>query len=163
MAWGKIPLPAAVVHESGEFSVAKVAVNSVVEAKNPQENILIMPDDVISVPRAAVVYVVGTVRKSGGFVLGEKNGISALQAVALAEGLDKAAAPQRAKIFRSPDANGQRTEIPVDLSKVLSGKGQDIPLHAEDILFVPSSTVKKVSARAIETAVQLTTGILIWR
>jgi polysaccharide export outer membrane protein len=164
MAYGKLPLANAVVHPAGGFSVGEVAVSSVMHAKNPLENIAIMPEDVISVPRAAVVYVVGTVRKSGGFVLGEKTDVSALQAIALAEGLDRGAAANRARIFRkSADGSGSRIEIPVDLSKVLSGKGSDVPLYADDILFVPSSTAKKVSYRALETAVQLSTGVLIWR
>jgi polysaccharide export outer membrane protein len=164
MTWGKLPLPNAVVNEAEGFSVAEVAVSSVMEARNPQENIPIMPHDVISVPRAAVVYVVGNVRKSGGFVLGEKNDISTLQAVALAEGLERGAAASQARIFRTIDSeSGKRIEIPVNLSKVLSGEGPDVPLYADDILFVPTSTAKKVGYRALETAVQLTTGILIWR
>ena len=163
MAWGKLPLANAAVNESEGFSVAEVAVTSVMEARKPQENIPIMPNDVISVPRAAIVYVVGTVRKSGGFVLGEKNEISALQAVALAEGLDRAAAPSRARIFRSQEGSRERLEIPVDLQKVLAGKGTDVALYANDILFVPSSSTKKVGYRALETALQLGTGILIWR
>jgi polysaccharide export outer membrane protein len=163
MSWGKVPLPTAVVDQSQTFSVAEVSVKSVMEGSNPQENILIMPNDVISVPRAEVVYVVGTVKKAGGFVLGEKKGISTLQAVALAEGLDRGAAPQSARIFRTVGESAERQEIRVDLSKVLAGKGTDVPLYADDILFVPGSTVKKAGYRALETAIQLTTGILIWR
>ena len=163
MAWGPIPLPTAVVNEAAGYSVAEVAVNSVMEARNPQENIQVMPNDVISVPRAALVYVVGNVRKSGGFVLGEKDGISTLQAVALAEGLDRGAAPQNAKIFRTHHDNGQRIEIPVDLKKILSGKGQDLPMFANDILFVPNNASKAAAYRALEAAVQLGTGVVIYR
>jgi polysaccharide export outer membrane protein len=161
---GKLPLENAVVDETQQFSVGEVSISSVMQARNPHENIIIMPNDVISVPRASLVYVVGEVRKSGGFVLGEKTGVSALQAVALAEGLERGAAPSRAKIFRNADSSGsKRIEIPVNLSKVLSGQGGDVPLYADDILFVPSSTPKKAGYRALETALQITTGIVIWR
>jgi polysaccharide export outer membrane protein len=161
--WGAIPLPTAVASQGEGYSVAEIAVNSIMEARNPAENIQIMPNDVISVPRAALVYVVGNVRKSGGFVLGEKNGISALQALALAEGLDRGAAPKNAKIFRTPVENGERIEIAVDLKKLLSGKGKDIPMYANDVLFVPNSASKAAAYRALESALQLGTGVIIYR
>ena len=51
----------------------------------------------------------------------------------------------------------------MDLKQILSGKSGDTVMQANDILFVPSSTGKKVSTKAIETAVQAITGIAIWR
>ena len=78
-------------------------------------------------------------RRAGGFPLGEKNDISTLQALALAEGLDKDAIPQRAKIFRVSGQGGQRIEIPVNLKTLLAGRGPDIPMQPDDILFVPNS------------------------
>jgi polysaccharide export outer membrane protein len=163
MVWGKIPLANAVVQDSEEFSIAEVSVSSVMEARNPKENIQIMPNDVISVPRAALIYVVGRVKKSGGFVLGEKTGISTLQAIALAEGLDRGAAPTRAMVFRSVEGSDERLEVPVNLKKVLSGENNDVRLCANDILFVPTSTTKMVSYRALEAAIQIGTGVVIWR
>jgi hypothetical protein len=43
------------------------------EAKSPQENIQIMTNDVISVPIAQLVYVVGSVQHAGGFPVWSKN------------------------------------------------------------------------------------------
>ena len=70
------------------------------EARNSKENIQVLPDDVISVPKAELVYVIGAVHRSGGFVLSEKEKISVLQALSLAEGLDRLAAPKDARIMR---------------------------------------------------------------
>jgi polysaccharide export outer membrane protein len=54
-------------------------------------------------------------------------------------------------------------EIPVDLKKILEGKAPDMQLYANDVLFVPNSTAKTVSRRAIEAAIGVGSGIAIYR
>lgn len=163
LEWGRIPLPTAQDDPTGQFSVATLKVKDIMEARNPEENILIRPNDVISVPRAELVYVVGSVRKSGGFVLGENETISTLQALALADGHDRTASLKHAKIMRAVAGSDQREEIPVDLSKLMAGKGRDVPLKADDILFVPNSLAKSTALRSVEAAIQMATGVVIWR
>jgi len=85
LEWGCIPLPAAQLDASGKFSVAEVNLRKIMDAKSPEENIQIFPHDVISVPKAEMVYVIGEVHRSGGFVLGEHKSISVLQALSLAD------------------------------------------------------------------------------
>ncbi len=161
--WGEIPLPTARSDSTGRFSVAEVRVRSVMEATNPQENVRIFPNDVISVPKADIVYVVGAVRKAGGFTLNERETLSVLQALSLAEGLDRMAAAKGAQILRVlPDA-GSRVKIPVNLKDVLAGRSNDVPLRPGDVLFVPYSATKSAVARTAETALQITTGIMIYR
>ncbi|MDP3000781.1 MAG: polysaccharide biosynthesis/export family protein [Bryobacterales bacterium] len=160
--WGPIPLPTAQADSTGEFFVAEVSVKSVLEAKNPQENIIIQPHDVISVPRGQLIYVIGAVRRAGGFVMGERESISVLQALSLAEGLDKISSAKNAKVLR-PQPGRARLEIAVDLTKVLAGKAEDVHLRADDILFVPTSATKSATMRGIEAAIQVATGVVIWR
>ncbi len=95
--WGPIPLPTAAPDSTGHFSVASVSVKSIMAASNPAENILIKPNDVISVPRADIIYVIGAVKKAGGFALNDNGTRSALQILSLAEGLDRTAAGDRAR------------------------------------------------------------------
>ena len=163
LEWGRIPLPGATDDPTGHYSVASINIKSIMNATNPAENIIIKPEDVISVPKADLVYVIGTVHKSGGFVLGEHETISALQALALAEGLDRAAAPEKAKILRASQTSANRTEIPVDIKKILAGTSEDIALKADDILFIPASAAKNVALRSIEAAIQIGTGVVIYR
>ena len=152
--WGPIPLPGAQNDSTGQFSVGSVQVKSVMNASNPAENIVIKPNDVISVPKADTIYVIGAVKKPGAYVLGEHRTLSALQVLALAEGADRAASTKDAKIMRvRPDSN-ERTEIPVDLKTVLSGKTPDVLLIADDILFVPTSKAKAAGFRALEALAQ---------
>jgi len=94
-------------------------------------------------------------------VLNERSTLSVLQALSLAEGLQSTAAPAAARILRGSGEN--RAEIPVDVKKILTGKTADVPLRADDILFVPASVPKKAAIRTIEAAIQVGTGYAIWR
>jgi polysaccharide export outer membrane protein len=161
--WGCIPLPNAKLDASGKYSVAELNLKKIMEAKNPEENIEIFPHDVISVPKAEMVYVTGEVKRSGGFVLGEKQTISVLQALSLAEGLNTGADTRHAKILRLKSDADQRVEMPVDVKSVLAGKKPDVPMQGDDILFIPGSTGKKVALRTLEAAIQAGTGAAIWR
>jgi polysaccharide export outer membrane protein len=163
LEWGCIPLPNAHPDATGRFSVAELNLKKIMEAKNPEENIQILPHDVISVPKAEMIYVIGEVRRSGGFVLGEHQSMSVLQALSLAEGLNSTADTRHAKILRLERNADQRVEMAVDVKGILSGKGRDVPLQGDDILFVPGSTGKKAALRALEAAVQTGTGLAIWR
>ena len=161
--WGALPLPGAKDDASGKYSVAEVNVKEVMNAEKPEENVAIKPNDVISVPKGEIIYVVGSVKKSGGFVLGERDRVTALQALALAEGLDQFSAPSRAKIVRPIKGSDQKQEIPLDLKKVLEGKAQDVALLADDVLFIPGSTGKKAVAKTIDALIGVGSGLAIYR
>jgi polysaccharide export outer membrane protein len=163
LEWGCIPLPHAAPDASGRFSVADVNLKDIMEAKNPQENIPILPHDVISVPKAGMVYVIGDVKRSGGFVLGQHESMSVLQALSLAEGLNGTADTRHARILRLNANADQRVEIAVNVKNIFNGKSGDVPLLGDDILFIPGSIGKKTTLRAIEAAIQTGSGLAIWR
>jgi polysaccharide export outer membrane protein len=160
--WGEIPISGAHKDSTGQYYVATVSVENMMKAARPELNVAIRPNDVISVPRGEMVYVVGEVGKSGGFVLHDHESMTVLQALSLAEGLGKAAAPQHARILRSNNGD-ERSEIEVPLQKVLEGKAEDVKLYPDDILFVPTSVPKKAAIRGIEAVIEAGTGIAIWR
>jgi polysaccharide export outer membrane protein len=161
--WGTIPLPNVVPDASGMFTVAEVNLKDIMDAKNPVENIFIMPNDVITVPRGEVIYVIGDVKKAGGFVLSDKAHISVLQALSMASGLERSAARSKAKILRVTPGSTKRVEVAVDLKSIMEGKGQDLSMEADDILFVPGSKSRNVGIRALEAALQMGTGIMVYR
>jgi len=161
--YGPIPLESAKPDESGAYGIADVDLSSLLEARNPRENIEVKPYDVITVPRGALVYVMGQVKRPGGFVLRQQESVSALQALALAEGLDRTASPQNSRILRNVPGAPQRSEIYVDLRKILSGKSPDIALLPNDVLLIPNSVPKSAMIRGLESALQIGTGIAIYR
>ena len=156
LSQGVLPLPDAKQDSSGEFTFADVNLQQ-------QSNLAIKPFDVITVPRAKMIYVIGEVHKPGGFVLREAEHMSVLQALALAEGMSHTAGGKGARVMRPEATDGARQEIPVNLNDILSGKAKDQTLLAGDILFVPNSASKSAAMRTIEAAIQMATGLVIWR
>jgi polysaccharide biosynthesis/export protein len=159
---GRLPLPGVTADKSGEFEIGQLNVRNVMEAKNPDENIEVLPNDVITVPKAELVYIVGAVHRAGGFPLAEKEQISVLQAVSLAEGLDRVAGAKNARILRETAPGAARTELRVNVQQILDGRAKDVSLQANDILFIPVSVVKSASIRAMEAAIQAGTGIAVF-
>jgi polysaccharide biosynthesis/export protein len=161
LQWGRIPLANAADDPTGQFNVAEVPLRDLLQAKNPAYNILIMPNDVITVPQAEIVYVIGEVGKSGAIVLGGKEKITVLQAISLAGGPTKTAKPKDAKILRLEPGSAKREEVPVDLKALLAGKLEDVTMQPEDILFVPNHISKNIAVRAAEAVLQVGSGIAI--
>jgi polysaccharide biosynthesis/export protein len=159
---GLIPLPTATPDPTGDFSVAEVNIREIIDATNPKNNILIRPNDVITVPQAGVVYVIGAVNHSGGFTVSDHQNLSVLEVLSLASGLANTAAAKNAKVLRPVVGSTDRTEIPVNLKKILKGEASDVPLLANDILFVPTSGAKAASLRALQAALQIGTGVAIY-
>lgn len=126
-----------------------------------QSNVDVYPGDTIVVSKAGIVYVVGDVGRPSGFVMENNESLTVLQAIALAQGLGKTAAVNSAKIIRK--TSDGRTEIPVALKKILEAKAgyPDIPMQAEDILFVPTSAGKSAARRTMEAIIQISTGVAI--
>ena len=161
--WGTIPLPGATTDKAGAFSVAEVPLKGLMEAADPSQNIAIMPDDVLTVPVAEMIYVIGDVKKSGGFVLGDRRQISVLQALALSEGLGPTAHADEARILRVNSGAESRTELPVNLKKILAGQASDVQMQSNDILFVPVDGAKRLGVRALEAMLQIGTGLAVYR
>ncbi len=118
---------------------------------NPASNISVSPGDTILVHKADVVYVVGEVGRPSGFLIDSDN-LTVLKLIALAGGTTRTAKMNGVKIIRK-GPNGM-TETPVQLKKMLQAKVADIPMKADDILFVPSSTSKVIMSRSVDVAVQ---------
>jgi polysaccharide export outer membrane protein len=162
--WGMLPLSGATYGTGGTVSRATLSLDDLIAAKSPENNILLKPGDVVTIPKGSVIYVVGDVHKAGGFPLRSSGSLSVIEALSLAEGLTPNAKSAKARILRPSPTKGQkREEIPVDISQVLAGKTTDPQLYADDILFVPDSSVKSGARRAAEAVLQVTTGILIYR
>jgi polysaccharide export outer membrane protein len=114
------------------------------------------------VPKADVVYAVGSVTKPGGFPLNQHESLSALQVVSLAQGAKNTAALDKAQILRRVPGSTSRTEIAVNLKQLMAGKGTDIQLQPDDILFVPNSAAKTAGYKTIDSIVAAATGFAVF-
>jgi len=161
---GALALPGTHIDPVSGKSTAEVTVADLVELRKPGANIPIQPRDQVFVSTARILYVIGNVRKPGGFTLSGKRPVSALEALSLAEGLSPNAAPGSARILRLQGNDTlTRREIPINLKRVLQGKSEDMQLFPEDILFIPDNSSRKLIGRVAETALATISGIAIWR
>ena len=84
------------------------------------------------------VTVEGAVKKPG--VVPIAGGMSLLQAIAQAQGLEQTA-ESTAVVFRT--VNGKRSAAKYDIEDIRQGKADDPPLQAGDVVIVPASDMKE--------------------
>jgi polysaccharide export outer membrane protein len=137
-----------------------INLSDILESGDSRFNIPLIGGDVVSVPRAGIIYVVGAVTHPGGFLLqNDLDRMTMLKMLSLAGGTTSTAKTKNAIILRKNLDTGKRDQVPVDLSKVMKLKTEDVQMQANDILFVPDSNGLKALHRAGDVAVTLTTGI----
>jgi polysaccharide export outer membrane protein len=156
---GPIPVEGAMPDPTGQFSMAEIGLKSLLDATSPENNIIIRPHDVIAVPRAAMVFVIGEVPKPGSLPLSGGNSVSVMEAVSASGGVLRNASPGNARILRRVEGGQKRTQVPVNLKEIMKGASNDVRLEAGDILIVPGSAGKRAATRVLEAAIQA--GIII--
>jgi len=133
------------------------------EAGNTSNNILLEAGDVVTVPHAGIVYVMGAVNRPGGFVLtNDREQMSTLKILALAGGYTNIAKTDHAVIIRK-DAQGKQHEVPLDLKKIQNSQAEDLTLLPSDILYVPQSGAKQAIIRTVELAIALGSAVALYR
>ena len=104
-------------------------------------NPYVQSGDIITVPEAQQVFVVGNVFKPSSISLKEKVTVS--QAIAIAGGTMSDAKRNRVRILRQVGGGNTKTELIVDLEAISKLKADDIELLANDIVEVPTSSGKR--------------------
>jgi len=123
-------------------------------------NVDIRPGDTVVVSHAGIVYVLGDVGKPGGFLIENGDRLTVLQAIALAQGTNRTASLNRAKLIRKTDSG--REELPVPLKKILAENAPDQMLADGDILFVPTSGPKN-ALRDMESILPSAASAAVYR
>ncbi|HVB58251.1 MAG TPA: polysaccharide biosynthesis/export family protein [Candidatus Acidoferrales bacterium] len=155
----------ATINAGPEQQVITIRLQDLLETGNAIYNIPVYGGDVVSVPKAGVVYVMGAgIAQQGGYVV-ENHGeqITVLRAVALAHGLTGYAKANSAVIIRTNPVTGKKERIPVQIKKIEKHNAEDVPLEANDILYIPDSAGKKVLAQGTEAAIGVGSGVAIYR
>jgi polysaccharide biosynthesis/export protein len=118
----------------------------------------ILPGDTIFVHKADVVYIVGDVNRPSGLMMDSGN-LTVLQAIALTGGTTRTAKLNGVKIIRKGSSGMTETTVP--LKKILQAKAPDVPLEANDILFVPSSAAKAAADKSMGVIVQTASALTL--
>jgi polysaccharide export outer membrane protein len=128
--------------------IQRVSVKALIDAADPDANILLTGGEEIRVPEAGKVFVVGNVKRPGAFAVQDGAETSVLRMLAVAEGLAPFAGKQ-AFIYRR-EGNGSKNEIPIELSKIMDRKAPDTPLLPNDVLYVPDNRGKRLRMATLE-------------
>jgi protein involved in polysaccharide export with SLBB domain len=140
-----------------------INLNELLEKGDTQNNITLQAGDVVTVPHAGIVYVLGAVNHPGGFVVSnDRTQLTALKILALAGGTTNIAKTRNAVIIRK-DGQGKETQQEVDLKAILDRQNEDMQLRASDILYVPDDRKKEVLLRALELGIALGSAVAIFR
>jgi polysaccharide export outer membrane protein len=149
-----------ITHADSPSEPETAKLNNSPEGKPSGNDVPVYPGDIVLVSKAGIVYVVGAVHLPSGIVM-DKPQITVLQALAMAQGVAPNAALNSTTLIRRTD-DGPK-QIPVPLKKILAASSPDFALQADDILFVPTSAAKVIGKRTLETALQVATGVAIYR
>jgi polysaccharide export outer membrane protein len=129
-----VPDPAAIGEALGAFKL-----DETLKGK-PGSNPFIEPGDIISVPEADQVFVIGHVTAPRTIALKDKS-ITVSKAIAMAGGASRDGDTNKVKIIREW-GDGAKREIYVDLRAVEKHKAEDIALVPNDIVQVGTSVGK---------------------
>jgi len=144
-------------------NIISINLNELLEKGDMQNNIPLQPGDVVTVPHAGIVYVLGAVSRPGGFVLAnDRAQMTTLKILALAGGQSRFAKLDHAVIIRK-DNQGKQTETEVDLKKIIDFKAEDVQMRASDILYIPDNKTKAAAYQVIMAAISIGTAIAIYR
>jgi polysaccharide export outer membrane protein len=114
-----------------------IDLDAIAEGLNPEANMILMPGDVVSVPKAGMFYVEGIVKNPGAYPLLDETTVS--EAVATAGGADRTLAnPSRTLLYRKRE-DGKREAIAINLASLESGGTQDFYVQENDVIVVPIS------------------------
>lgn len=142
-----------VVHAEGALSCNGAAMTSITDANaftaykleetlhgTPEANPYVRPGDIVQIPQADQVFVIGNVLKPTAIPL--KEPITVSKAIALAGGTRPATKKDKIRIIRQLPGNMQKQEIIVDLKAIEKNRAQDVALLPNDVVDVPESGTK---------------------
>ncbi|HYM11508.1 MAG TPA: polysaccharide biosynthesis/export family protein, partial [Bryobacterales bacterium] len=138
--------------------VRRIPVKGLIDAADPELNILLHGGEEIRVPEMGKIFVLGNVKKPGCFPVQGASETTVLEMLAVAEGVLPFASKE-AYIYRR-EASGAKNEIPIELRKMLDRKSPDVPLVANDILYIPDNRTRRASMTALERIASFGAGTL---
>jgi polysaccharide biosynthesis/export protein len=122
-------------------------------------NVMIDPGDVILIPKAGIVYVLGDVGRPGGYAMENDSRMTVLEAIAMAAGVNRTASEKQARVIHN--VNGQYDEEDLPLREIERGEAPDELLQANDVIYIPFSFAKNV-VMGTSSIVAATTSSLIY-
>jgi polysaccharide export outer membrane protein len=123
---------------TGRRNSTSIPIKDLLSGEDRNLNIALHGGEEVRVPEAAKLFVSGNVKLPGLYRINDVEGSSVLRALALSQGILPDSTKQ-AYVYRMVAGSNQRQEIAIPLRDILQRKAADVPLEANDILYVPAS------------------------
>ena len=133
---------------SMHITVQSIPVRGLIDQADPRLNVKLKGDEEVRVPEAGHIFVAGNVKRPGTFVMQNNSDTTVVKALALSEGLEPYSA-KLAYIYREAAPGAPRQEISVPLAQIMARKAPDVPMQADDILYVPDNNGKRMTAKVL--------------
>lgn len=127
-------------HRSGGEERVTVNLKADEASAELDQNAVVYPGDLVIVPRAGLVYVLGEVGRPGGLVMQDSGRMTLLQALAQSGGASYTASMNGAYLLHKTETGYVTTRIKV--GDMVQGKLADMQMARNDILYIPPSRVK---------------------
>jgi polysaccharide export outer membrane protein len=135
----------------------RIPVKGLIDGADAALNLELHGGEQILIPEGGRIFVVGNVKTPGAYPIKDSKETGILKALALSQGLMPYAG-QTAYIFRPNEASGGKQEIRVELKKIMARKAPDVPLFANDVLYIPDATGRRATVDALEKLLAVGTG-----
>ncbi|MFT3743100.1 MAG: SLBB domain-containing protein [Pyrinomonadaceae bacterium] len=118
----------------------------------PSDNPIILPGDVIYIPQASPIYLVGEVRQPGSYLLKKDGGTTLFEAIGLAKGVNPEAKSKEVMIYRKKSGSTKQDVLVANLDKIKKGDEPDVFLEPYDMVVVDKAK-KPIALMIAEFAV----------
>ena len=149
----------------GAYSALHIPLKALLAAKDPTLNISLRGGEEIRVPDAPKLFIVGNVKLPGSYPLADIDGSTVLKALAISQGVLPFTAKE-AYIYRLEASSGKRHEMPIELRQILHRKAPDVPLQANDILYIPDNARMRLTATTLDHMAgfgsSVASGLIVW-
>ncbi len=150
--------------DGGEALMQRIPVKALIDRGDESLNIRLNGGEEIRVPEGGRVFVVGNVKKPGAIPVHDVSELTVLRVIAQSDGLLPFASNQ-AYILRHGDS--PKNEIPIPLTKIMDRKAPDVPLMANDVLYVPDNKNKRNLSKTVDVlmafGIGTVSGLLIFK
>jgi polysaccharide export outer membrane protein len=143
-------------------SAPRVTVTLPVDANEDLNNDpMVYPGDIVVVPRAGIVYILGNVAHAQSVVMNEDGKLSLLEALSQAGSPLPTAGLHRVMVFRK--VSGEYKALPINVGKILRGTAPDISLAPQDAVWVPFSYGKNILVNAAQITAAISSSAIYTR
>lgn len=112
-------------------------------ASSTAADVPVLPNDLIQITRASVVYVIGAFARQGAVPLDQATPLTLMQCASLSGGINFEGKYQDLRIIRT--YGNDRKFVDVDIKKIREGKAPDPVLQANDIVYLPTNNMKAIT------------------